>query len=366
MSFIRVFFTFIFLCPLASNAQITIVSGDMPFANDTFRISNAATSTPIDVSLTGTNYTWDFSNLVPVSQTVDSFISVSNAGLLYILTFSLGANAANVVQRGGDFAALPQFQVSDVYSFYNRSASSYRQVGLGGTISLLPTPLPIAFANQDTIYKFPMNYGNQDSCDSDYSISLAGLGAYQANQKRVNNVDGWGTVITPYGTFNALRIVAELTGTDSLYLDTLGQGFNIPRLLTRQYKWLANGEGVPVIQINTQVLGTIEQITEIRYKDSLFVAGVNDIQPSLYKASLFPNPSSDIATLRGDYAGGGNFEVVLTDLSGRFIGKSGISAIELRNGVRLDQMFQLESAGVFLVHLRGAEGTELIRWVRNR
>jgi hypothetical protein len=366
MPLIRLFLAVIFLLPVVADAQITIVSGDMPVAGDTFRISNAATSTPIDLSLTGTNYTWDFSNLTPISQTVDSFVSVSSTGIFYILTFSFGANAANVVQKGGDFAALPQFQVSDVYSFYNRSASSYRQVGLGGTVSLVPTPLPITFGNQDTIYKFPMNYGNQDSCDSDYGISLAGLGAYQAYQKRVNNVDGWGTVITPYGTFNALRIVAELTGTDSLYLDTLGQGFNLTRPLTREYKWLANGEGVPVIEITTQVLGPIEQITEIRYKDSLYVAGVNDIKPSLYKAALFPNPSSDIAMLRGDYAGGGNFEILLTDLSGKYVGKTSISASELRAGVRLDQVFPQEAAGVFLVHLRGAEGTELIRWVRNR
>src|ERR1043166_2649915 len=46
-----------------SNAQITIVSGDLPAAGDTFRVSNGQQFSGMDATLTGANYTWDYSQL---------------------------------------------------------------------------------------------------------------------------------------------------------------------------------------------------------------------------------------------------------------------------------------------------------------
>lgn len=351
------------LVGLSTQAQITITSADMPFAGDTFRVSRATLPVNIDVSLTGTNFTWDFSALTPASQSVDSFVSVSSTGIIYSFFFGFGSNAANVAQKGGNFAAIPGFPISDIYSFYNRSTSNFRQVGYGANLSGIGTPM--AFGNKDFIYNFPLQFGDADSCNSDYGISLPNLGAYQAYQKRINNVDGWGTVITPYGTFNALRIVSELTGTDSLFLDTLGQGFQVTRPLTREYKWLAAGEGIPVIQINTQVVGPVEQITSIVYKDSLQVTGINSVTAALYQAEIFPNPSAEQAMLKVENTSVG-MSVVITDLSGRFVGQHQFNASELKNGIVLDQHFSGLGNAVYLVHLRGNQGTEILRWVRAR
>lgn len=352
----------LFIFSIKAEAQITISSSDMPVAGDTFRISSASVLTPVDLTQTGANYTWDFSALTYTTQTVDSFISVASTGLVYSLFFSFGGNAANVVQKGADLTAVPGFSVTDVFNFFNRSAAAYKQVGIGANLNGLPTP--IAYGNKDFIYNFPLSYTDQDSCNSDYGISLPGLGAYQAYQKRVNNVDGWGTVITPYGSFSALRIVSELSGTDSLYLDTLGTGFTLPRALSREYKWLANGEGVPVLQINTQFLAGNETVTAIRYKDSLYTVGLNGVEKSVYGAVIYPNPSAEGATLKAEYKGNGTFEILLTELSGKCIAVKTLEGAELAGGIELDKIFSVKQSGIFLIHLRGPQGTELLRWVR--
>lgn len=275
------------LLPFILSAQITIINADLPSSGDMIRFSQAAVTTPVDLTLTGANYTWDFSMLQHTSQDVDTFLSVFSTPLVYNLVFGLNSNQA---KRGVDLSAIPQAPITDVYGFYNKSSNNYKQTGYGASINGITTP--ISFLNHDVIYDFPVNYGNIDSSDSNYSIVIPGLASAIGSQRRVNNVDGWGSITTPYGTFNALRIVSTLTGEDSIYLDTLGFGFSTPRQLTKEYKWLANLQDIPILEINTTELLGIETITLIKYKDSLRLptiineANVNDLH-----LTLSPNPS---------------------------------------------------------------------------
>jgi hypothetical protein len=363
-------FTFIVTAFFTSNAsaQITITDADLPAAGDTFRVSSAPLTTVVDLTITGANQTWDFSALAPSGQTVDSFIPVSATGLIYSFFFvnsPVNPNRSNIVQRGPDITAVPQLQVTDVYNFYYMDAAQFRQVGIGANLNGIPTP--VAFGNKDIIYNFPVEFGDQDSSDSDYGLSVPGMGTYAADQKRVNNVDGWGTVITPYGSFSSLRVVAELTGNDSLYLDTLGMGFMIPRPVLREYKWLAPGEGIPVLQINTQVAGPTEAILSIRYKDSLITTGVGVNEPlnETHLFSLSPNPSAGKAILKTDQAFQ-NIGLRLISVSGKMIASASLENSGITEGVNLEEVFPGLKAGIYLLELRHYKGSETIRWVRNQ
>lgn len=283
-------FTLILLVTIGTftNAQITITNSDMPSGGDTNRFSLAAPTTAVDLTLTGPNYTWDFSGLQSTSQDIDTFLSVTSTPLVYLLVFGFNSNLAS---RGIDLAAVQALPVSDVYNFYNKSANNFKQKGFGATISGITTP--ISYINDDVIYDFPVNFGNQDSSDSNYSLIIPGLASAIGSQHRVNVVDGWGSITTPYGTFNALRVVSTLTGEDSVYLDTLGFGFSAARPLTREYKWLANGMDIPVLQINTSDLLGNEVISSIKYPDSLRVAVGLDAPVSLLNTvGVYPNPGS--------------------------------------------------------------------------
>jgi hypothetical protein len=300
-------------------SQITITDADMPSAGDTFRISNGLITPAIDPVPSGSNYTWDFSTLEWISQDVDSFVTVGSTSAVYSLVFAnvpFNPYRSNMAARGPQLPAIPQVSLTDVFYFYYNTAASYQQSGYGAAINGFNTPIP--FNNKDRIYDFPVDFGNMDSSDSDFQISIPGLGFYGHEQHRVNNTDGWGTLITPYGSFNTLRIKSDITANDSIYLDTLGIGFALPVQLTTEYKWLGQQEEVPLLQINTATNAGMEIITSIRYRDSLRTLTslqepivVNEI------SSVYPNPSTGTVVIDLQSLTSGEAEISLQDISGR-------------------------------------------------
>jgi hypothetical protein len=117
------------------------------------------------------------------------------------------------------------------------------------------------------------------------------LGYYGEKRHRVNFVDGWGVLYLPYDTFNVIRVKSTVHNIDSLYLDTINMGFNIPRSVT-EYKWLAPGHHLPVLQIDVNGL-----IVSVKYFSSKPIGyGIRDIYNS-ETLSIFPNPTSDILSV---------------------------------------------------------------------
>jgi hypothetical protein len=288
-----------------SIAQITIGSSAIPAANDTFRFSNAQITPAIDPVPTGANFTWDFSFLQPVSQDIDTFRTVSSTGGTYALYFAdlaFNSNRANQAKKGN--LGVPNVPlgggvtVSDVVAFYYKSTTLYQQTGYGATINNIG--VPIGFNSKDVLYRFPMNFGDTDTSPSDFNINIPNLGYYGHDQVRVSEVDGWGTLITPYGTFNTLRIKSSITGNDTLFLDTLGFGFNFPSPATIEYKWLGTTKNIPLLQITMTAgsFGGAPQISSVTYRDSIrTLTSISEAGNPIGSMSVFPNPANDWVTI---------------------------------------------------------------------
>ncbi|RLD50374.1 MAG: hypothetical protein DRJ05_19705, partial [Bacteroidetes bacterium] len=230
-------FALIALVPAILSAQITIDNNDMPSSGDTIR-----TSTSIDVGLldyvsSGPGYSWDFSSLVPLNQQVDTFVSVQETPLVYQAFFFMSSNLAQPIQNA---ESMPGFEVSDAFNYYKNSSSSYKMTGIALTMNNIP--IPNKFDEDDYIFRFPLDFGNVDSSMSSYGMSVPGLGYMGGWKKRVNTCDGWGSLSTPYGNFQALRIASHIIQHDSIYIDSLGFGFPIHRDYM-EYKWLGEGFG---------------------------------------------------------------------------------------------------------------------------
>ncbi|MEO0310898.1 MAG: hypothetical protein RIQ89_555 [Bacteroidota bacterium] len=246
-------------------AQITISSADLPQSGDTIRSSIGTAFAGMDPSLTGANYNWDYSQLGLINQTVDTFVDESVTNPLFAAVFinvGFNTNRANQATAGPSFT-LGGVNVDDVFNFYFNGNTEYRQPGLGATVNQIP--LPIIFDQHDIIYHLPIVYNASDSSNSSYGIDLTStLGVYYGSTtKRVNNVDGWGSLTTPLGTFNALRVKTVLTGRDSVFIDSLGFGFGINRPANIEYKWLGIGQKLPLLQINMSQ----NVVTQIKYRD---------------------------------------------------------------------------------------------------
>jgi hypothetical protein len=190
------------------------------------------------------------------SQRVDSFLTVSSTPTAYYILFGLlgGANLASPLP------SIPGLPLTDGFEFFKKESSGYSNLGLAYRTSTIPI-IPAKYDNPDKYYQFPMTPGLTWSSTASFSISLPGVGFLSIQKLRNSIVDGWGTLVTPYGTFPTLRVKSTITEHDSIYADTLGFGFAINREIT-EYKWLGSGKGIPLLQVNEE-----NGIPTARYRD---------------------------------------------------------------------------------------------------
>jgi len=266
-----------------THAQITIDSTDMPFPGDIVNLSTGLNIDFIDYTETGEDFVWDFSELLPVFQVTDTFVSPSQTPFTYQFFFM---GRTNLAYRYIQDLPLPDFEFSNVFFYYKNKQSRFENAGYAASLNALP--LPIVLSSPDVLYNFPLQYGRQDSSASGLIYNLPDIAYLEIDRKRKNNVDGWGTLITPYGTFEVLRIISEVVEYDSIYIDSLETGIPVNRRYT-EYKWLAKGQKVPVLNITSESGGVI-----VTYADSVR-SDFNSIDESSLKPTnlkVFPNPAN--------------------------------------------------------------------------
>ncbi|MFH0865237.1 MAG: T9SS type A sorting domain-containing protein [Bacteroidota bacterium] len=275
---------------LNSYSQPVIDKSDMPVVSDTIRLSITDNDNGIDYTLTDADYTWDFSTLTEQSQRVDTFVSVTTVPLLYQIDFNNPLDTthkASVAQPQPDITQLPNVQFTEVYDFFRASDYTYTQVGRGAKVNSIPTP--IKYNDPDLLYTFPLIFGASDSSEYEYHLDIPNLGYYGETKKRVNVVDGWGTLITPFDTFPAIRVFSTSYIHDTIYMDTLGMGFAQDRT-ELEYKWLADTIGLPALRVIKRSGGGNNVSLEYKHK---FPAGsgISDFPYTLTFFSLYPNPA---------------------------------------------------------------------------
>ncbi|MCC6691047.1 MAG: T9SS type A sorting domain-containing protein [Bacteroidia bacterium] len=302
-------------------SQITVTGIDLLSKADTIRMTQASTVGIPDPKLTGTNYTWNYDSLKPVLQYVDTFVAVTSTPLLYQFYFNNGIMypkyKASFAQKTSDLNVLSQIQLTNTYNYFQNNSNGYSIVGFGSTVN--GAPVSVKYDSIDVIYKFPMNYGNSDSSVSNYLVNIPTLGAFGQHQKRVNKVEGWGSLTTPYGTFNTLKVKSTLNVTDTIYYSGLSFGTKIPLPVSYQYKWIANNEKVPVLEIDVNNIGVVTRVT---YRDSMRAGvmhvGVNEIAAD-NNLRIFPNPATNAVFINYTAVQPGIVKLELLDVYGRVV-----------------------------------------------
>ena len=267
-------FPFLLLTVLFVSAQITITSNDLPSTGQTYRTSISFDFGSYNFEETGANYTWDFSELGSMMQRQSSYVTVTQTPVIFWPFFLGSANQATEIE---EFNLIPELPVDGGYQFYNKTASQYADIGIG--LNLGGLPIPLKFDNPDVLYQFPMTAGYTHTGYADLSFTLPDVAHITVERTRISEVDGWGTLTTPYGTFQTIRLKSQVFEYDSIYIDTLG----VPLVFNREYieyKWFGNGHGLPLlVATDDEFIGA-----SIIYLDSLRI-----IPPSNFAAM----PASD-------------------------------------------------------------------------
>lgn len=314
----KIFFTLLpALFFLNSFSQPVIDKNDMPVVDDTIRLSITDNDNGIDYTLTGANYNWDFSSLTEQSQRVDTFVSVTTVPLLYQIDFNNPIDTthkATVAQPQPDITQLPNVQFTEVFNFFRTTDYTYTQVGQGAKVNSIPTS--IKYNEPDLLYTFPITYGTTDSSQYEYHLQIPSLGYYGETKKRVNVVDGWGTLITPFDTFPAIRVFSTSYIHDTIYMDTLGMGFSQDRT-ELEYKWLTDTIGLPALNVIKRGGGNN---VSLEYKHKYIVgAGTTDYPYTVTFFSFYPNPADASSKIYFALAKTSHVTIDILDATGRKI-----------------------------------------------
>lgn len=281
-------------------SQITIGSTNVPQTNDTLIVSDAVIDNTMDFISTGANYTWDFSNLQYNGQTLNEYQPVTSAGLFIQFVFgsSVPQNyrasyyvATNGLPLNNLPAQLP-ITISDISQFYKLRTDSLTMVGL--KLSVNGQEVPAKSDTIETKYKFPLDYGNTHFSRGYTKLDLNPIydGIWIQHRTRQTEVDGWGQITTPLGSFNALRIHHTITESDSFYVSISGFAFWLPIPVpeSHEYEWRALEEKEPILLVNTNVIQGNETVTSVQYKNNYTVGIKEEEQISV---SIYPNPVQD-------------------------------------------------------------------------
>jgi hypothetical protein len=259
------------------HAQVILTKNDFAGDNDTVRYSQAVLSSLTNYSATGENYLWDFSGLQAESQYLKRYRSVLTSPLTVQAIFGPFAperyrGTYYLLSRDVPIEQFNNFLpvvLSDLNTFSKSSNDSITSIGYSISVNNVPTPF-----QSDTIetrYKFPLEFG-----DSNYSrgytlIDLNPAADIRIKQYRQRNTtaDGYGTLISPFGTYQVLRLKHFITEVDSIYQTFFGVGqwFATPIVQTIEYEWFTNGGDDALLRIVESVNNDQSQIRFAEYKD---------------------------------------------------------------------------------------------------
>ncbi len=299
--------------------QTPYQQGDFAGAGDSILVSNPSLFDILaeDFGPTGSNTNWDFTNLTPVSQEWVSYEDPNSTGFLpgYLFTCELscfdtcytscmntigvqfictglctGQCGLECLSRWNqrfqlaelvrDSLPLGIVSLQSIYNFYSLSGQSFAQTAIGGKLNGLP--LMMEYNGSDHILDFPVDTGDHNTSASGFSFfvdSIPGVTSasfgFKRSQIRVNKVDGWGTLITPYGTFtDVLKQVSVISVKDTVYFqgDTLSLGDYLPNEIIPdtiiEYRWLSADFNHPLLNVVAWKIGGIVVNQSVQYIDS--------------------------------------------------------------------------------------------------
>ncbi len=305
-------------------AQITITSNNMPVSGDTCRYSSARLSSIGNYTATGANYFWDFSTLDSTGQGIRKFVPSTATPYSLFFFGKYGEKTMDSLPIPAIPLGTYNLTFKNIYSFYKKNGtSSFNAVGQGQTISGIPLGITATSSNEDKLYQFPLQYLDRDS--STFFFTTPTLTVVPFNYKkhgyRITEVDGWGTITTPYGTDSCIRVVTTQYSTDTIRINALPAGFDrvgFPNYV-RSYQWLTLNEKIPFYEVTGNLIAGAFVPTQARYRDRIrYWVGVKEEEKNLLAISLFPNPSNNelnIITQQYNQA----ISVQITDIQGKVL-----------------------------------------------
>lgn len=228
-------FLIFILIPFFFHAQITLDASDIPQAGDVLTSVNCTVPANFDIGNPGANQTYDLSSMIPTDTSSTSFISPSGT--------PGSSEFPNATLASED---------DDSYVYYQQTSTEFFLLGLYTDTSSNNSGqyLSTAFNPANKIFEIPTTYNTSFTDMSSISFTQednSGFGDSIRVTSTFNDdilFDGYGTVITPNGSFDGLRERNIQTNTNTIEILNLGIWItiNTTTSVDTSYNWYANND----------------------------------------------------------------------------------------------------------------------------
>jgi len=305
MKSLQVIFVFLIaLMPQFLVAQISIVTGDMPVVDDTLYTATDRTVAGITIGSAGANIIWDFSS-----------VSQEELNTTYVRAPAATPYAANF--PNATLAITTNFVD---YIFIRNTAGAYTPHGIAGDLLGVGLITDVQFSPTADQYRFPTQYAGTFSGNSGFVKTIPAANLPQALRDSIqaqlpvgvtllqvratyttnylDNIDGWGKVITPVCSYSALRQRRQeytqtiIEAQVSIFGFPSWQPVSNTRDTLINYNWLAKETKLPVVTVAFDATGI--NVNAVTYSlippalDADFIAS---------KTSLCPGDGIDFTDL---------------------------------------------------------------------
>lgn len=313
-------------------AQISLAVGDFANAGDTVRLSQMPASN-LDFVSTGANYTWDFSSLTASTQSLKEYTPIGFGSFLILATYGpfAGSYAATYFNLTTELpidqlSAFLPIQISDLSQYTKRANSGITSIGY--SINVQGQGVPFKSDTIETRYSLPLTFGDvHDSRGYTFvDLNPAADIKYIQHRQRHTEVDGWGTVTTPLGTFPALRVRHDIHEIDSIYQTFFGTGswIGTPAIDRTEYEWWTNGKKEYLLKVVASNFNGNQNISSIEFQQQYLGldAGLTELTNELV---LYPNPVEDLCFFESNVAVN---EVVFYNQMGAKVSTSSFNGVQ--------------------------------------
>lgn len=331
----------IFLTAFTSKAQITITESDMPQAGQVY-IEPWDTLPTVNPGSAGANQVWNLSAIN--NDFNDTLFYLTPASTPYSSYFS-SSNLAEKTVLGGPHAVKGSYG----YDYFNLSSGSNIMLG---EYEVKPSTLIDSMNSEGMV--LPMTYHTNWNQQNFRSIMiLPGISKQISLTHQWDTVDGWGTVTTPVGSFNSLRLKQiSITIYDSIFI---WSGSNWSFFMVNNtgftrgetFTWFANGKGTAVAEITMDSAGGSKPTLAFYLNHSF--AGINEISDNASTDLVYPNPFSRNINVIINQPG--NVTLTLYNMVGQAVGswqmEQGQHFIDVQN----------MPAGVYMMQFKAENGS---------
>lgn len=317
-----------------TRAQITIDDTDIVGMGDNVEVAHDTIPGAITIGSGGASQNWNFSTLNQDGLDTLRFRDPN--------TFPSSSNhpLANL--------GMTDTKEDSTWMFLNKNSAGLYVVGM----HQIQNGQPIDFPLTSTIIEFPSTMGSNFNANWNGTLFVFPVGfdpdgpgpAPTIDSVKISrgtdinsNIDGWGNVTTPYGTFPSLRqIVTEenidttwyainSTGTWAVIDPVTAALLSIDPIAydtNRTARWWSDDPNTkfPVVEMNYEANGTVNNVD---WQKSAPTVGVKEQVSAVANVSLYPNPAKDDITINAEITSG---VIELLDLTGKIISTNRVNS----------------------------------------